>query len=83
VVLVQTTELANVQAFSRPRSPLTDSNRRPLLTMFWLVFAVFGPFICYRLPLVAPARLHKRSIRSAQIRDEKTDLGGLESRRNA
>ena len=35
--------------------------------------------ICHRLPLVAPARLHKRSILSAQIRDEKTDLGALES----
>jgi catechol 2,3-dioxygenase-like lactoylglutathione lyase family enzyme len=30
------------------------------------------------LPLVAPARLHKRSILSAQIRDEKTDLAALE-----
>jgi hypothetical protein len=38
-----------------------------------------GRSICHRLPLVAPARLHKRSILSAQIRDEKTDLGALES----
>src|SRR6266511_2614653 len=38
-----------------------------------------GLFICHRLPLVAPAGLHKRSILSAQIRDEKTDLGALES----
>jgi hypothetical protein len=35
------------------------------------------------LPLVAPARLHKRSILFAQIRGEKTDLGALEPRQNA
>jgi hypothetical protein len=41
------------------------------------VLACFRRFrglpICHRLPLVAPARLHKRSILSAPIRDEKTD----------
>jgi hypothetical protein len=41
------------------------------------VLACFRRFrglpICHRLPLVAPARLHKRSILSVQIRDEKTD----------
>jgi hypothetical protein len=41
------------------------------------VLACFGRFrglsICHRLPLVAPARLHKRSILGARIPDEKAD----------
>ena len=68
------------------RSPLTDSNRRP--PPYHALrsatgrnrcngLACFGRFrglsICHRLPLVAPARLHKRSIPVAGISDEKSD----------
>jgi hypothetical protein len=57
----------------KTRSPLTDSNRRPLFTIltqpvathgngFRLISRFRGHRICHRLPPVATARLHKRSI---------------------
>ncbi len=65
------------------RIPYIKVQRRRVATPTATVLACFrrfrGLFICHRLPLVAPARLHERSILSAQIRGEKTDLGALES----
>ena len=47
-------------------------------------FSLIPPFpglpICHRLPLVAPARLHKRSIPVAGIPDEKSDSAPSRSR---
>src|SRR5438445_10808689 len=70
------------------QSPLTDSNRRSLLTIApkrlpWVATAcgsaclngLRGCSICHRLPLVAPARLHKCSIPSLGIADGQTPLG--------
>jgi hypothetical protein len=67
-----------------------DSNRRPppyhqgpratgrnRWHRFWPVRAVFRNLPnCHRLPLVAPARLHKRSILRNRILDGKRDSGG-------
>jgi hypothetical protein len=69
--------VAGKQRFSR--SPLTDSNRRPppyhqpKATVLACFSGFRGPTICQRLPLVAPARLHKRSMPQARIPDEKRD----------
>src|SRR5215204_5514820 len=51
---------------------------QPTATILACFCAFQAPSICHRLPLVAPARLHKRSILFAQISGEKTDLGALE-----
>jgi hypothetical protein len=79
----QATRNAYLQAFRG--SPLTDSNRRPLLTICGrrnqsqpgatdlACFSGFGVRpICRWLPLVAPAGLHKRSILAVRLHDAKT-----------
>jgi hypothetical protein len=59
-------------------SRFSGDGSQPMATVLACFRRFRGLFICHRLPLVAPARLHKRSILSAQIRDEKTDLAALE-----
>ena len=62
---------------SLPCAP-TGNSSQPVATVLACLSRFRDLRICHRLPLVAPARLHQRSILSAQIRDEKTDLGALE-----
>ena len=67
---------------SLPCAPIGNRSQ-PTATVL-ACFCVFqARSICHRLPLIAPARLHKRSILFAQIRDEKTDLAAVEPRQNA
>jgi hypothetical protein len=70
---------------STPSLPCAPNGNwsQPTATVLACFCAFQAPSICHRLPLVAPARLHKRSILFAQIRGEKTDLGALEPRQNA
>jgi hypothetical protein len=65
---------------STPSLPCAPNGNwsQPTATVLACFCAFQARSICHRLPLVAPARLHKRSILFAQIRGEKTDLGALE-----
>ncbi len=67
---------------SLPCAPIGNRSQ-PTATVLACFCAFQARSTCHRLPLVAPARLHKRSILFARICDEKTDLGALEPRQNA
>jgi len=57
---------------SLPCGPIGNSSQ-PLATILACFCRFRGLGICHRLPLVATARLHKRSIPAAGIPDEKAD----------
>ena len=66
-----------------PRWPEPATGRKPPATVPACLSRFRDVRICHRLPLVAPARLHKRSVLSAQeYSDEKTDSEASSPRQN-
>jgi hypothetical protein len=57
---------------SLPRAPIGNWSQ-PVATVLAYQSRFRGSRICHRLPMVAPARLHERSIFVAGISDEKAD----------